>query len=260
MFPYIPVFGFSVPSYAVLSFVGLALAAVYVLLVNRSGRLGTFPTEDLVYLLILAPLGAIVGGKILYVLVTLPQILQMEASVWQDLPFVLSLLFGGMVFYGGLFGAIFSVVCYCRHFKLSLRLAGGICTPAIPLFHLFGRTGCLSVGCCWGVESGFGYSFHQSPVAPNGVLLFPTQGLEMGANFFLFVLLAILALRWGKENAYKAFPLYLILYSTFRFFLEFFRGDTLRGVWLFSTSQWISLGIWAGLAVWYLRRRRAYRK
>ncbi len=253
MFPYIEIFGLTLPSYTLLSLLGGIFAIGYVLLMNQSGRCGKLPTEDFVYILMLGAVGVLVGGKVLYVLVTLPQLLQMGGSAWQNPLVALSLLFGGMVFYGGLFGAFFSTIWYCRRFKISLRLVAGVATPAIPLFHTFGRTGCFSVGCCWGLQWPFGYVFHHSPVAPNGLTLFPTQLTEAVINAVLFVLLLFLALHWGENNAWKTFPLYLLLYSVLRFVLEFFRADTIRGVWLFSTSQWVSIGIWIGLAVWFCR-------
>ena len=46
-------------------------------------------------------------------------------------------------------------------------------------------------------------------------------------------------------------PLWLS-YTAFRFAIEFFRGDVVRGIFLgLSTAQWVSLGI----AVYYLSRR-----
>ncbi len=256
MFPYFPLFGFQIPSYTVLSFLGFACAVCYIVFVNRSGRLGRLPGEDILYILILAFLGVIVGGKVLYVLVTLPQVLQLPSSAWENPEVPLGFLFGGMVFYGGLLGAILPVVWYCRKFRFSLYTVAGIAAPALPLFHTFGRTGCFLTGCCWGREcTSFGHVFQQSPVAPNGVPLFPTQLLEAGWNALLFVVLATLAFYW-HENAWRTFPLYLLLYSTFRFILEFFRGDAQRGVLLFSTSQWISLAILLGLAIWFIRRKK----
>ena len=46
----------------------------------------------------------------------------------------------------------------------------------------------------------------------------------------------------GKfQKPLQNFGVYLLCYGAARFFLEFLRGDTVRGVWIFSTSQWISL-------------------
>ncbi len=260
MFPYLNIFGQSVPSYGILTMLGVGAAGIYLLLVNRHGRCGKLPTEDIVYIALLACVGVIVGGKILYVAVSLPQLVEMLPDVWQNLPFVLVFLFGGMVFYGGLLGAMISTFWYCRRFQVSLHTVMGICAPAIPLFHTFGRMGCFAVGCCWGLEWSVGNVFHHSPVAPNGVILFPTQLAESIFNVCLFFLLSVLAHRWGQENAWKTFPLYLLLYSLFRFAIEFFRGDTVRGIWFFSTSQWISLAIVLVLIFWFIKQRSWVRK
>ena len=59
-----------------------------------------------------------------------------------------------------------------------------------------------------------------------------------------------------------AYCLYFVLYAILRFVLEFFRYDGKeRGIWgIFSTSQWISLAILAGLAVWAVSLRRKERE
>ena len=50
---------------------------------------------------------------------------------------------------------------------------------------------------------------------------------------------------------------YLVLYALWRFGIEGFRGDKIRGVYgLFSTSQWISFGILiAGIVILILSRK-----
>lgn len=129
---------------------------------------------------------------------------------------------------------------YCgRHKGLSFQAVAGICTPAIPLFHAFGRIGCFFAGCCWGVECEGGLAFPLSIAAPNGVPLFPVQLLEAGCNALLFFFLHKAA-GWLREN-WLLLPLYLACYGTVRFLLEFLRGDPSRGIWLLSTSQWLAL-------------------
>jgi phosphatidylglycerol:prolipoprotein diacylglycerol transferase len=110
-----------------------------------------------------------------------------------------------------------------------------------------GRIGCFLTGCCYGKETHLpiGILFHHSSVAPNGVALFPTQLLEAGfegvmACFLVYAFYRKKALSKGLLR--NPLYVYLISYAVFRFFLEFFRGDAVRGM-LFglSTSQWISL-------------------
>ena len=73
---------------------------------------------------------------------------------------------GGLEYYGGLVGAILSVVVYLRFFakfygpgddpkgrpthRPSVRLYLDIVAPAVMLGLAFGRAGCFLNGCCWG--------------------------------------------------------------------------------------------------------------
>ena len=83
------------------------------------------------------------------------------------------------------------------------------------------------------------FEYSESLVAPNGVHLFPVQGIESFSLFCLFFLLVLLLL---KNKNTKTHIIYIIFYSIDRFILEFFRGDIQRGIYgLFSTSQIISL-------------------
>ena len=85
----------------------------------------------------------------------------------------------------------------------------------------------------------FFFEYSESLVAPNGVHLFPVQGIESFSLFCLFFLLVLLLL---KNKNTKTHIIYIIFYSIDRFILEFFRGDIQRGIYgLFSTSQIISL-------------------
>jgi phosphatidylglycerol:prolipoprotein diacylglycerol transferase len=95
--------------------------------------------------------------------------------------------------------------------------------------------------------------FHQSISAPNEVPLFPTQLLESGLNFIAGILLLIYAKPTRKPG--KILGLYLIYYLVMRFFIEFFRGDIIRGVLLgITTSQWISIAL-IPVGLWLLFRK-----
>ena len=93
----------------------------------------------------------------------------------------------------------------------------------------------------------------DSPVAPNGIPLFPVQLVEAGLNFLLFFFLLWFA---GKPRPQgRILGAYVIAYAVIRFVLEFLRYDYERGIlWVFSTSQWISL-ILLPIGIWLLARR-----
>lgn len=195
--------------------------------------------EQSVYLLGYAGIGALIGAKLLYILVSLPEIL---AHINQWIDYISS----GFVFYGGLLGAIAGSILYCREFHKDFYGQTNSLVPMIPLFHAFARIGCFFGGCCYGVESELlglpTFSVYANPMETNRI---PVQLIEAGMEFLLF-----LFLHFYKGNRLYA---YLGFYSIGRFLLEFWRGDPQRGIWILSTSQWICIGIWLFLIQRFMR-------
>lgn len=258
MHPYTHLGGLTLPSYGLMGLLGAAAAALYLFLTNRGGKAGRLPGDDLLHIGLLAGVGALVGAKLLHLITMLP-VLVRTRELWMAQPsLLLPLLQSGFVFYGGLLGGLFAVWLYCRRYAVPLAIVAGLVTPAVPLFHAFGRVGCFLAGCCWGVPWHGGVVFHESAGAPNGVALFPVQLVEAVCNLALFLLLAVLSRRLVEK--WRVLPLYLGLYACLRFVLEFFRGDAARGGWLLSTSQWVSLVILASLGVWAVWWSRAKRQ
>jgi phosphatidylglycerol:prolipoprotein diacylglycerol transferase len=77
------------------------------------------------------------------------------------------------------------------------------------------------------------------PAAPPGVPLLNVPLMEAG---FLLMLHAITAAAYLRSRRVGlASGLYLTLYGVWRFVIEFFRGDAVRGrLWIFTTSQYIA--------------------
>ena len=77
-------------------------------------------------------------------------------------------------------------------------------------------------------------------------------------SLFLLLLAALLIVIL-KNNKHRGTVTawYLILYAVWRFVIEYFRGDKIRGIYgIFSTSQWISLAVFAaGVVILVLSRK-----
>lgn len=239
MLPVVQVLGRDIAMYGVFSAIGIFLG-IYVANLRR----GIYDIEkiDVQFGACYAGIGLFIGAKLLYIITILPIIIKSIDRLLKEPHLIISILTGGLVFYGGLIGAFIGFYLYCKKYKLSLINMIELYVPSIPLIHGFGRIGCFFAGCCYGVEySGLLHViFHKSAVAPNGVPLFPVQLIESLINFVAFFILMI----YGKKKRRNGVVLgsYLIYYGILRFILEFFRGDTERGIVLgVSTSQWISL-------------------
>ena len=257
MFPIITVLGKPLGCYALLAAAGTLAAGVYAC--RRAARNG-WDDNDMLCLLCAAALGAFLGGHLLYGVVNtsflglfrgLPQA-EDKLRFTGD---ILLHTFGGQVFFGGLLGGIATGALYARKKRLPLGLYCDILAAAVPLFHGFGRIGCFLGGCCYGVESPVGFVFtHALLEEANHIRRFPVQLAEAAFCFCLFALFH--ALRGQRALQKRLFPLYLLLYSIGRLFLEFLRGDAARGLVLgISTSQIIALLLCATAAVLLIRNQ-----
>lgn len=254
MRPYIQLLHLHIPVYPLLGLLGCACAGLYVFFVKWRGRLGRLPGKDLIHIGALGGVGAMLGAKLLYLLTIIPVLVKNWDLLMQDTNLLLQLLLNGMVFYGGLFGGILTAFLYCHKYAIPFETLAAIATPAIPLFHTFGRIGCFFAGCCWGIEIPWGIPFQHSLGAPNGIPLLPIQLVEAGGNLLLFFALA--ALSHLLRRKWLVLPIYIASYACMRFVLEFFRGDLIRGVFLLSTSQWIALASLLAVVMYFLLRSR----
>lgn len=257
MYPYLSVFNREIPMYSLMVLVGIGFAALFLHLREReAGELRRH--SELLFLWGL--LGAAAGAKLLWLLQDLP-------SLVRDLPLLFSrpsiflerYLYGGFVFYGGLYGCLAAVWLYCRAERLGFDRVMQLFLPLFPLIHAFGRLGCFCVGCCYGLtaeDCPLAVSFTCSPAAPNGVPLIPVQLFEAAAELGLFAALALLSRR--RMDGRRLLALYLSAYGLLRFALEFLRGDAYRG-WVgpLSFSQALSLPtILLGVLLLILARRK----
>ena len=240
MFPYFIVWGRPIATYGMMAALGGIVAAlVMYLLIRKIG--GNF--ADMMLFGGFVAMGIIIGGSLMYGITNLRFVPFLFTARSFDEFFVIVLrVFGGSVFYGGLIGGSFAGYLCTRIFKLDLRLYFGSFGVVAPLFHAFARVGCFLGGCCFGIESKFGFTVHNNSLVPaiNGVNRFPVQLLEATLNLLIFAGLLIFYLRGIGRG--KMFFAYTGIYSVCRFFVEFLRGDEVRGfVGCFSTSQFISV-------------------
>lgn len=238
MLPTVTVFGLTVPMYGLLILAGCVLGVLTaVFLPVRRG----IPRQDIFFCALFALMGAAVGAKLLYLAVSLPDIIAAHAGPWtlNDFAFLFR---HGYVFYGGVLGAVAGVFIYGKAFRFAFWPLADSLVPSVPLGHAIGRVGCFCAGCCYGkpMEPPWGVYFAASSAAPHGAALFPVQLLESVLNLVLFAALFVYSRKSRADR--RVTGLYIAGYGVARFALEFFRGDGDRGaLWLFSTSQWISL-------------------
>lgn len=257
MFPEIHIFSLTLSTYGICTAVGLLLMGLVAYLLGRRYRIRA---EDIIFGEIAALAGGFLGAHLLYGLTNIEstfRYLTVYFKEGKDLGYLWSIIYscwGGMVYYGGLLGALAFGVIYCKIRKINTPVFADCFAVGIPLFHCFGRIGCFLSGCCYGIPSSFGFVAENALAQGcNGVRRFPVQLLEGGLNLIIFGVLLILFFK--RIMSKKLIYIYLIMYSVVRFFDEFLRGDAYRGIWLgLSTSQWISAVIFVITGIILVRK------
>ena len=256
MMPFIKIYQYSIPSYWLMCMLGL-LASCILLYARR--RRFNIAADDTLHIVLFGVIGAMIGAKTLYLITIAPELLRHASEIDWSYRTIELLFSGGYVFYGGLIGGFLAAAVYCCRYRISLRAAADFYAPALPLFHVFGRIGCFLAGCCWGIEAPWGVVYTHSLAAPNGVPLFPVQLAEAVCNLAICMVLLLRERRLsGRQPTGGALLLYAALYACVRFLLEFWRGDAVRGHFLFfSTSQWISVFFLFAIGIYFWKIARS---
>jgi phosphatidylglycerol---prolipoprotein diacylglyceryl transferase len=261
---------------------GLLIAIAFLVAMTLAGRsaqragLDRERVMDLCFWILLA---AMVGSRVLFIIVNWDDYARDPASIfafWK----------GGLVFYGGFIGAVAVSVGYMRKNRMSFFPYADAIIPSVAIGHAIGRLGCFAAGCCWGAACDphlpWAAKFppaslaYQSQIA-NHVIQFgaahtipihPTQLYESVGELLIFC--ALLFWRQRKRFHGEILALYLMLYAPLRATIETMRGDEERGRvlnflgpwargawWNLSTSELISVAIFAaGVALFVLLSRR----
>lgn len=244
---FITILGREIPLYGIFFYVGIILSASLAFLLHRRSGVDAFDIAGTaVYIMI----GAVVGAKLLFLAVSAPQIIR------EHIPLE-AVIKGGFVFYGGLLGGCLGLWIYVKQFRMDPARFAELYTTVLPLGHAAGRVGCFFAGCCYGIPWKYGHVYHSTVgTTPLEVPLLPIQLIEAGLLLVLFAVQLILYLRGGKK--WRNTAVYFMVYPVIRFVLEFFRGDTERGVFLgLSTAQWMSIAILAVCVLLMLRAKNS---
>lgn len=239
MKPHIYIFDLEVFVYPIILVLALLSSAIAIHLCKK---MQSYVFDEIIKICPIILIGAFVGGKLTYLLISL---LSNNALT------VVNLL-GGFVFYGGVIGAGVALLLFRNRLEHTVLQYTDVLVVVLPLGQTIGRIGCYLNGCCYGIEC-------EDLIAINYIVdgkltsVFPTWFCE---SFFCFVLFIFLYKGCSKTNVGYHTAVYLISYSVFRFMLEFFRGDEIRGLGnYFSFSQFISLVVFVlGIAIFVVSK------
>ncbi len=252
MHPYLHIGSISLPAYGVFCALGIVVSCVMTLF--RARRFG-IRADRMLFVYTAALVCGLLGAAFTYMLITYsPQelfsMLRRGAFLREYQP--------GYVFYGGFLLGAAAALLAARVVKTPVRALSRALLPCLPFAHALGRVGCFFAGCCYGREArwlpGVMYPENTEWVgAPAGIPLVPAQLIEAA----LLLAIGAILLRRARNPRANLLRDYIRLYAPVRFFMEFLRGDAIRGAFLFlSTSQWIGLALLA-LTFLPVSRRRA---
>jgi phosphatidylglycerol:prolipoprotein diacylglycerol transferase len=191
---------------------------------------------DLEDVLFLGMLGAVIGGRLGYVLFYKP------AYYLQHPLEIFYLWEGGMAFHGGLIGVLASVfwVAKRRHYRF-LEL-GDLIAPLVPLGLAAGRMGNFINGELWGRPSDWPWAM-VFPATQDGIARHPSQLYQFALEgITLFVIVWLFARRPRPVGQISA--VFLVGYGVLRFMAEFAREpDAFLGLLAanLTMGQWLCL-------------------
>lgn len=236
-----------IPLYGLFFYLGIIFAAIFAFGICKRRDL---PAYEVAYSAVYIMIGAIIGSKLLFVLVSYKQIAAYDLSLE-------AIIKGRFVFYGGLLGGVIGLIIYTKQYKLEFLRFADVFATVVPLGHAFGRIGCYFAGCCYGLPYNGPLSCIYTEtvgLTPLNIPLFPIQLLEAICLLTIFGLLLFIYFKYKKCGLVTS--VYLLAYSLLRFIIEFFRGDVERGVVMYlSTSQYISMLLFAAGVLLLLRIR-----
>jgi phosphatidylglycerol---prolipoprotein diacylglyceryl transferase len=228
---------FYIPTYGVLVALGfLAGLGITLRLARRAGM----PAEQITNLAVYCAIAGLLGAKLFMFLFDIGDYVRDPGRI-----FTLETLQAAGVFHGGFIAAFLMALFYMRRQHLPAMKTMDILAPGIAIGQGIGRLGCFAAGCCWGRECDLPWGVHfrsdfAAPV-PLDKTLHPVQLYESAADLLIFAILYRQASRAHRPG--QVIGWYLVLYSTARFVIEFFRVHEQALVGPFSLTQWIALGL-----------------
>jgi phosphatidylglycerol:prolipoprotein diacylglycerol transferase len=225
-------------------------------------------------LALLLALAVVIGGRTFYVLQHPAEFAGRAA----ELP---DLSKGGQVFYGGLLLALPVLITYCKLARLPVAQTLDLVVVGAPLGLTLGRWGCFCRGCYFGRPAGLPWAvafpkhidiegqvvgspayvthLNEGLVSVMSDRSLPVHPAQIYASFVSFAVFLLMLWLWRRRRAQgRLLPMYLGVYASTRFLLEFTRQNEMA-FWGLTIPQVVSLVVLAALApiLFMLRRFRS---
>lgn len=226
--------GFELRWYGLLLAVAVLVGIGIVLYLNR--RFAQLDPDALWFVLIWTVLGGLLGARLMFVLLDWPYYSLHLSQIWQ-------IHEGGMSIHGALLGGAVGLFYSTRRYRLPFWPLTDLISVALPLGQAIGRFGNFFNQEAFGGPTQLPWKMFVAPP-------FRPTGLEQASYFhptFLYEaigdLLIFAVLWWAFPRRLPAGRLalwYLLLYSSWRYVVEWFRVDS-RYWGVLTIAQWACL-------------------
>lgn len=233
------IFGIEIMWYGILISIGVILGTILAL--REAKRVGVDENAFIDLLLFAIP-AAVIGARAYYVI--------FSWDYYKDNPIqILNFRGGGLAIHGAIIAAVITAVIFTRRRNLDFWQIADIAAPSLALGQAIGRWGNFINQEAYGIPTDLPWG-----IMVNGVKVHPTFLYESIGDFLIFLFLI-----WYRRKKVKVsgevFLLYIVLYSTVRFFVEGLRIDSLM-LGPIRVAQLVSVvSIIVGLVYLYVRRK-----
>lgn len=232
---------------------GLMIAIAFIVSIFAARKLAgdeDLPKDKFVDLGFWVIISAIVGSRLLFVLMNLERFSFIDAlKIWD----------GGLTFYGGFILALGVGLLFFRLNKINIWRGADIIGVVLPLGYAITRIGCFLNGCCYGkpTDLPWGMTFPPESAAGSHYIGTPIHPVQLYASLISIVFFLILFWAYRRKKFHGQIIWgYIFLYSIYRFFIEFIRGDKTPMVWNLTSMQYFSIVLFIISIVAYLELRR----
>ncbi|MEW6709666.1 MAG: prolipoprotein diacylglyceryl transferase [Candidatus Riflebacteria bacterium] len=237
---------FNIYSYGLMTALGYSLGTFITV---REARRRGLPAEAIFDMLLIQLFVGISGSRLFFLLEYAPEKLNFRDFFAFEQ--------GGLTFYGSLISSFIFDLLYLKFRRIPFWQVMDCIGLAMPVGIAFGRLGCFLNGCCYGTDCSLPWGVIFPAHGQNPV--HPTQLYELFTTLLVFF-----AVKWFmkiQKNHGEAFLVSTVLYSFFRFFIEFYRAENPVVFAGLRLSQLIAIGLIAlcVLVRWQIDRSRQLR-
>ncbi len=228
----------AINSFGLMIIIGLIIFSL--LTVSDPKRPKIVSTDQYFNLLSLAIMVGLAGGRLLFVITN-----------WKNLPsfwHIFAFWEGGFSLLGGVIALLAVLPFYLKKHSINTLALCDLAAIYAPLLQAISRIGCFFAGCCFGIPTTLPFGILSSECSLDKLgtsgLIHPTQLYSAGALFGIFLLMYFFFQDWFKKPG-QLLCGYLILMSTERFIIDFWRADRefLSGFPTFSIPQLVAFVI-----------------